>query len=103
METREQGRVTWAMLLRPSPALRRMLLVGIGVAVSQQARAAAGQQNKNCTGLAQIARLIRALKLARNLGQPCTIFVQGQPSAQESFSCRPLHFSRHKGAMGGYG
>jgi hypothetical protein len=40
--------------------------------------------NENCTWLAQIARLgptlwlkipIKALKLAHNLGQPCTIFV----------------------------
>jgi hypothetical protein len=47
--------------------------------------------NKNCTGLAQIARLgptlcmetcIIALKLARNLGQPCTIFVLGRISSQ---------------------
>lgn len=35
-ETRESGSVTWAMLLKPSPALKRMLLVGIGVAISQQ-------------------------------------------------------------------
>ena len=40
--------------------------------------------NENCTGLAQLARLgptlwlkipIRALKLAHNVGHPCTIFV----------------------------
>ena len=37
-ETAEQNSVTWSMLLKPSPALKRMLIVGVGVAVSQQVR-----------------------------------------------------------------
>ena len=36
VETRESGSVTWAQMLRPNPALKRMLVVGIGVAVCQQ-------------------------------------------------------------------
>ena len=36
VETRESGSVTWQQMLRPNPALKRMLVVGIGVAVCQQ-------------------------------------------------------------------
>jgi hypothetical protein len=54
--------------------------------------------NENCTGLAQIAGLgptlwleipVRALKLAHNLGQPCTIFVAARgPCHRISCPCR---------------
>ena len=36
IETRESGSVTWHQMFHPTPALRRMLVVGIGVAVCQQ-------------------------------------------------------------------
>ncbi len=36
VETRESGSVTWTQMFHPNPALKRMLLVGIGVAVCQQ-------------------------------------------------------------------
>jgi hypothetical protein len=54
--------------------------------------------NENCTGLAQIVGLgptlwleipVRALKLAHNLGQPCTIFVAARgPCHRISCPCR---------------
>ena len=36
VETRESGSVTWTQMFHPNPALKRMLVVGIGVAVCQQ-------------------------------------------------------------------
>lgn len=36
VETRESGSVTWRQMFHPNPALKRMLVVGIGVAVCQQ-------------------------------------------------------------------
>ena len=36
VETRESGSVTWRQMFHPNPALRRMLVVGIGVAICQQ-------------------------------------------------------------------
>ena len=58
-----------------------------------------GRRNENRTGLAQIARLgptlwlkipIRALKLAHNLGQPCTIFVSSPFGLARLSLLRPL-------------
>jgi MFS family permease len=36
VETRESGSITWHQMFHPTPALKRMLVVGIGVAVCQQ-------------------------------------------------------------------